>query len=392
MNSKSDANLVAKALSGSRESFCRLVRRYQDRVYGVVLGVLVDFDLALDAAQDAFLCAYCDLPKLRDPQRFGAWLCGIARNTAHGILRDRRRQASLAEGLADHGRTPERVPSPGELAAAAEERALVQQALQRTDDKAREALTLYHVDGLSYSQICGFLEISTGVLKGRLQRGRAALRKELTMVDRVCKDNAPDDAFARRLEEVIRVFGTKGPATNHIPSAWHQSQRDEIGRILASGEEGLRIDLALSHAGPAHLRHHAATHFGLRRDGRSLRELERMLEDHAARVRAAAVLWYAKRIHPDMSLQHPFDALAPAASAVAGVEKLLERTADENFNVRIRAVMAVGAYLGTGDPRVVEAMQQALDDRKHKVAHAAARLLGVPCRGCGRSWRQADSD
>ena len=127
------------------------------------------------------------------------------------------------------------------------------------------------------------------------------------MVEQACKDNAPDEAFARRLEQAIRVFGAKGPPTNHIPSAWHKSVREETARILDAGEEGFRVDLALSHSGSARQRWFSVIHFGLRRDAKSLRELERMLEDRSARIRRHAVRWYASRIHPDRSVTGPFE-------------------------------------------------------------------------------------
>ncbi len=364
----------------------RLVRRYQDHVYGVALGILADFHLALDAAQEAFLCAYCDLPKLKDPGRFGAWLCGIARNTALEVRRNRSRQEALARKAAERAGAGGFAPSPQQLAADSEERTLIQQALLSVNEKDREALTLYYADGLSYSEICGFLGVSLGTLKGRLQRGRAALRKELTMVEQACKDNAPDEAFARRLETAIRVFGTKGPPTNHIPSAWHRSVGEETRRILDAGEEGFRMDLALSHSGSDRQRWFSVIHFGLRRDAKSLRELERMLEDRSARIRRHAVRWYASRIHPDPSVTGPFETRTPAEAGVSGLDKLLARTADENFNVRLSAIQAVGAYRDADDPRVKQALQNALADPKHKVRHAAARILGVPCPGCGKTW------
>jgi len=68
-----------------------------------------------------------------------------------------------------------------------------------------------------------------------------------------------------------------------------------------------------------------------------------------------------------------------------GVERLLERMSDANFNVRLVALMAVAAYLPGGDRRVAGAVRKALDDPKHKVRHAAARILKVPCPGCGRT-------
>ncbi len=387
MSGKTDASLVGETLAGQAESFCALVRRYQDHAYGVALGVLADFDAALDAAQDAFLCAYCDLTKLKDPARFGAWLCGIARNTAHEARRERQRQEALARRVAERARFAAAAPSPEHVAAEREQHGRVREALLRVNEKDREALTLYYADGLSYAEVCGFLGITMGTLKGRLQRGRAALRKELAVVEQACKDNAPDDAFARRLAEAIRVFAAKGPATDHIPSPWHTAMRDETRSLLNAGEEGLRIDLALSHAGSRRMRHHTAVRFGLRRDERSLRELERMLEDRSPRVRCTAVGWYAARIHPDESVVGGHAAAnTPADDLPDGLGRLLGRVEDENHNVRLRAVQTVGAYLPSGDERVVQAMRKALDDPKHKVRHAAARLLGVPCPGCGRTW------
>jgi len=385
MDPRTDANLVAEALGGSADPFCALVRRYQGRVYAVAVGILADFDLARDAAQEALLCAYCDLAKLRDPARFGAWLCGIARNTAFEVRRDRRRQRTLAERAAQRAPQDSAAPSARAMAASNEERSLVREALGRVRQADREALVLRYADGLSYEEICGFLDVSVGTLKGRLQRGRAALRKELAMVKQACKDNAPDDAFARSLARAVAVFGAKGPDRDHIPSPWHESQREETGRVLSAGEEGFRIDLALSHSGSARQRHHAVAHFGLRSDDRSLCELERMLDDRSARVRAAALTWYAKRVHPS-DPSHPFGAFAPAPEMPPVAAKLLEQLTDENHNVRLRAVMVSAAYLASGDARVPAALRKALDDSKHKVRHAAARALGEPCPGCGKTW------
>ena len=385
MSEQTDASLVGAVLDGHAEPFCALVRRYQDHVYGVALGVLADFHLALDAAQEAFLCAYCDLPKLKDPGRFGAWLCGIARNTALEMRRNWKRQEALARKAAEHASAPDSAPSTQQLAAENEERTLVRRALHSINEKDREALTLYYADGLSYSEICGFLSVSKGTLKGRLQRGRAALRKELDMVEQACKDNAPDETFARRLETAIRVFGAKGPATDQFPSEWNASMREETRRILGAGEMGFRVDLALSHSGSRRLRGRTNVHFGLRRDGRSLLELERMLEDRSARIRRTALNWYASRIHPDRSVTGPHAIGTPAGKRRPDIERLLTGMTDDNFNVRRSAVLVLGAYRNAGDPRVTQALKKALDDTKHKVRHAAARIQGVPCPGCGRT-------
>jgi len=383
-----DESLVRESLAGNPEAFCALARRYQDHAYGVALGVLADVHLALDAAQEALLSAYCDLAKLRDPARFAPWLCGIARNTAFEIRRQRDRQQSLARQVA--GQAALVALPTDQLIAEDEEQAAVREALLRVKDRDREALTLYYADGrLGYREVSRFLGISIGALKGRLQRGRAALRKELEMVERRCREHAPDDAFARSLERAIRVFAAKGPAVNHIPSEWHDSLNSETKRILDAGDDGFRIDLALSHAGSRRQRCMAAIRLGLRRDARSLRELERLLEDRAPRVRCAAVTWYAAGIHPGNAAERmgPIEARTAATSTPPGLDRLLARMNDESFNVRAAALQVLSAYRVTGAPRVTHALEAALDDPKHKVRHAAARIVGVPCRGCGKTWQ-----
>jgi RNA polymerase sigma-70 factor (ECF subfamily) len=369
---QTDAELVAAALRGDIEAFCGLARRYQDHVYGVALGVVADFHLALDAAQEALLCAWCDLPKLRDRGRFGAWLCGIARNTALEIRRDRQRQSDLALEAASAFSAAAAPPSDANLQRQ-EQQALVRAALLRVQPKDREALTLYYADGLSYSQICGFAGITTGALKGRLQRGKAALRKELTMVRQTCRDNAPDDAFIRRLREAIEVFTAKGPATNQIPSAWHSAIHNQTGGLLSQGEMGLRVDTALSHSGSRRQRWFAVIHLGLRRDERSGAELMRMLVDRSPRIRAHALKWWAQRLRRD------------GVAGEAALALLLERLADENFNVRLAAVQMLAPHAHANQP-IAAALTKSLDDPKHKVRHAAAKALGVACRGCGKRW------
>jgi len=160
----------------------------------------------------------------------------------------------------------------------------------------------------------------------------------------------------------------------------------KTGESRKKAKRGPRIDMALSHSGSRRLRGRTVIRFGLRRDERSLLELARMLEDRSARVRPAALGWYAGRIHPDRSATEPHAIGTSAGKSPPGIERLLERMPDEKFNVRRAAVLAVGAYRDAGDPCVAQALQSALDDPKHKVAHAAARILGMPCPGCGRTW------
>lgn len=84
---RTDEALVTATLGGEIEAFSALVRRYERFAYGVAIGVISDFDLARDAAQDAFVCAFRKLAGLKDPTRFSAWLHSIVKRTAYGAVR-----------------------------------------------------------------------------------------------------------------------------------------------------------------------------------------------------------------------------------------------------------------------------------------------------------------
>ena len=86
-NESTDADLVARVLSGDREAFGSLYDRYARLVRTVVFDVAKDWSTVQDLTQDCFLRAYQNLGRLRQPDRFGHWLVGIARQVA----RERRR-------------------------------------------------------------------------------------------------------------------------------------------------------------------------------------------------------------------------------------------------------------------------------------------------------------
>jgi RNA polymerase sigma-70 factor (ECF subfamily) len=84
---ENDAELVSESLAGNREAFGDLYDRYAATVRVIVAGVSGDWGAVEDMAQESFLRAYRNLSRLRDRQRFGAWIAGIARQVA----RERRR-------------------------------------------------------------------------------------------------------------------------------------------------------------------------------------------------------------------------------------------------------------------------------------------------------------
>lgn len=83
-----DSDLVVQTLAGQREAFGRLYDRYARLVRAIASDVSSDVATVQDLTQECFLRAYRQLPTLRDQQRFGPWLVGIARQ----IVREYRRR------------------------------------------------------------------------------------------------------------------------------------------------------------------------------------------------------------------------------------------------------------------------------------------------------------
>ena len=101
-----DADLVSAVRHGDRDAFGILVDRHRARAVGLAAAMLGDFADADDIGQEALYQAYFGIDRLRDPARFGEWLCGIAINLAKMALRRRRMTFSLEDldgGRVAHG-------------------------------------------------------------------------------------------------------------------------------------------------------------------------------------------------------------------------------------------------------------------------------------------------
>jgi RNA polymerase sigma factor (sigma-70 family) len=170
----SDADLVGRALLGAREPFAELVRRHQATATALAARVTGSEDLARDAVQEATVAAMTGLDRLRSPDRFGPWFCGITLNVARRWLRQLRSEWPAAR--------PDRArdgAGPDELAELADLAARVRAAIAGLADGQREAVLLFYLQGLSHREVAAELGISVGAVKARLHQARAALAPRL---------------------------------------------------------------------------------------------------------------------------------------------------------------------------------------------------------------------
>src|ERR1051326_249428 len=86
-----DTNLVRAAQEGAPEAFGELVRRYQDRIYTLIAGMVADPEDALDLTQETFVKAYTGLGGFRQEAGFYTWLYRIAVHRCIDYCRRRKR-------------------------------------------------------------------------------------------------------------------------------------------------------------------------------------------------------------------------------------------------------------------------------------------------------------
>ena len=152
-----------------------LLRRHWDTAVLLAGRVLGSPDLARDAVQEAAVAAMTDLERLRSPDRFGAWFCGIALNVSRRWLRQLQ---SEVPGLGMHLASAS--PDPAEAAEVADTAARVRDAIAALADGQQHAVRLFYLQGLSHREVAAELGISVGAVKARLHQARAALTPKLS--------------------------------------------------------------------------------------------------------------------------------------------------------------------------------------------------------------------
>jgi len=168
-----DANereMYRAAIHGDREAFGMIIRTHSRALFAIAYGILQNREEAEDAVQDALVKAWKSRWHVRDPEKFPAWLCMIARHRARDVFR-KRRTVPISDEMTE--------PIESE---ATDITALDRQlhfALAALPELHRSALTLRYFEEMDYRTIENTLGLSNGSLRGILGRALASMRKEL---------------------------------------------------------------------------------------------------------------------------------------------------------------------------------------------------------------------
>ena len=174
MDDNEDLKLVSESRQGSRDSFERLLLRYEKSIFNAAYRILRDSEDAKDVTQNVFLKAFQNLERFNGKHRFFSWIYRIALNESINLSKRRRRFNADEDPRIEVRNTPENLLSRKELGG------VVQAALMSLGFEYRVVIVLRHFHDCSYQEMGEILEIPEKTVKSRLFTARTLLREILS--------------------------------------------------------------------------------------------------------------------------------------------------------------------------------------------------------------------
>ncbi len=171
---ESDETLVMLTLAGEQSAYESLVIRYQKSVIASAMTITHNYFMAEDAAQDAFVTAWMKLNTLKQGDKYGAWVCRIAKNCALNTVMRYHQYLPLESfenvdvdvGEAD-------ISVQYELS---EDKDELHKSIGKLPKRLGEIIRLHYFEGLSVAEIAEKMSISEGTVKWQLHDGRKRIR------------------------------------------------------------------------------------------------------------------------------------------------------------------------------------------------------------------------
>lgn len=175
LSDAAEVALLRAASAGDGLACQRLVQRHLPRVHRLAQRLLDDADEAEDVAQELFLRLWQAGAGWREGEaRLSTWIHTVTLNLCRDRLRKRRPHQALDEGLIDAGGA-----GPRQQAQQLERAHALREALAALPERQREALLLFHFEGLSQAEAAGVMALSEDALESLLARARRALKARL---------------------------------------------------------------------------------------------------------------------------------------------------------------------------------------------------------------------
>lgn len=182
-----DLEIVKRVQAGDVAAFDQLIRKYRERLFGVVYNLTSNREDTADLVQDAFIKAFQSINRFQGQSSFFTWLYKIAVNTTLSHLRKNKLRAFFSlEKVQEDGGTAEILNQLTDTSGADRDAYLkelqekLNEAMQKLSIKHRTVITLFEIDGLSHAEIAEVMDCSEGTVRSRLHYAKQFLQGELS--------------------------------------------------------------------------------------------------------------------------------------------------------------------------------------------------------------------
>lgn len=189
---KSDEELIGLFI-GQRDvgAYEEILKRYQDKIYGLALRITRNPTDAEDILQEVFLTLTRKIDTFRGESKFSSWLYRIAVNASYMHLRGEKKHETDVS-LEDYAPYDEKGTLMGRIASkdwtdrpdkvlfSKEALDIIEKAVNQLPESYRVVFHLRDVEGLSNEEVAEILGLSIPAIKSRLHRGRLFLRDRLS--------------------------------------------------------------------------------------------------------------------------------------------------------------------------------------------------------------------
>jgi RNA polymerase sigma-70 factor (ECF subfamily) len=189
-----DTVLVEQSRRGDSAAMDRLIRKYQNRIYNVILKICSDPDDAAELTQETFVKIIQNLNKFEGRSSFYTWAFRIAVNLTLNYCQRSSKLAirsldaeedqydSQAIQMLKDFLSDDSSPDPAAVAQKKELFEMAVKAIMKLDDAQRAVIVLRDIEGMNYGRIAEVLDIELGTVKSRLSRARSRLRDILEAI------------------------------------------------------------------------------------------------------------------------------------------------------------------------------------------------------------------
>jgi len=183
-----DAMLVERCRQGDSVAMERLILKYQNRIYNVILKMCSNPHDAAELTQDTFVKIIQNIAKFESKSSFYTWAFRIAVNLTLNYCQRSARLGLRSLDSEDYGSgkaaqalmdllSDDSSPDPANVAQNKELCEIAVRSLMKMDDDQRMVIVLRDIEGMNYAQIAGVLQIKLGTVRSRLSRARSRLRE-----------------------------------------------------------------------------------------------------------------------------------------------------------------------------------------------------------------------